>query len=119
MDEVERGREGVRRHRAGEAVQQVAEALGRTDRWVRKWSARADASVSGEDWAQSHSRAPKQSPSRTPDRLREQVLQARAKLEANPMSQYGALAIAWELHTLGVDPVPRCGRSTGSSRRPG
>lgn len=106
MDEVERRREAVRRHRAGEAAQQVAEALGRTDRWVRKWTARADASVAGEDWAQSRSRAPKQSPSRTPDRLREQVLQARAKLEANPMSQYGALAIAWELHTLGVDPVP-------------
>jgi putative transposase len=106
MDEVELRREAVRRHRAGETAQSVADALGRTDRWVRKWTARADAALAGEDWAQSRSRAPKSSPNRTPDRLRAQVLKARAKLEANPMSQYGALAIAWELHTLGVDPVP-------------
>lgn len=107
MNEVELRREAVRRHRAGETARSVADALGRTDRWVRKWTARADAAVAGEDWAQSRSRAPKSSPNRTPDRLREQVLKARATLEANPMSQYGALAIAWQLHTLGVTPVPQ------------
>jgi len=106
MDEVERRREAVRRFQAGETAQQVGVAVGRTDRWVRKWAARAEVAVSGEDWAQSRSRAPKSSPRRTPQGLRDQVLTARAKLEANPMSQYGALAIAWELHTLGVDPVP-------------
>ncbi len=129
MDEVERRREAVRRHRAGETAQQVADALGLTDRWVRKWSARADTAVAGEDWAQSRSRTPKSSPSRTPDRLREQVLKSRAKLVANPMSQYGALAIAWELHTLGVDPVPavwtinrilaQAGVTRGRGRQPG
>lgn len=106
MDEMELRREAVRRHRAGETTERVADALGRTDRWVRKWTARADAAAAGEDWAQSRSRAPKHSPTRTPEELRNQVLQARAKLEANPMSQYGALAIAWELHNLGIDPVP-------------
>ena len=77
MDEVERRREAVRRHRAGETAQQVAAGLGRTDRWVRKWTARADAAQGGQDWAQSHSRAPRSSPTRTSDQLRQQVLEAR------------------------------------------
>lgn len=34
------------------------------------------------------------------------MLAVRAKLELDPRSQYGPLAIAWELHVLGVDPVP-------------
>lgn len=106
MDEVELRRQAVRRHRAGEPAGRIADALQRTDRWVRKWTARADAAVAGQDWAQSRSRAPRHSPTRTPDDLRQQVLEARARLVANPMSQYGALTIAWELQTLGVDPVP-------------
>ncbi len=106
MNEEELRREAVRRRQAGEATEMIAASLGRTGRWVRKWVARHEAGEAGVDWAQSRSRAPKRSPRRTPDRLRGQVLQARAKLEANPMSQYGALAIAWELQLLGVEPVP-------------
>lgn len=106
MNEVELRREAVRRRQAGETTETIAVSLGRTGRWVRKWVARHDAAEAGQDWAQSQSRAPKSSPRRTPDRLRQQVLEARAKLEANPMSQYGALAIAWELQLLGVAPVP-------------
>jgi putative transposase len=107
MNEVELRREAVRRRQAGEATQAIADSLGRTGRWVRKWVARHDGAQAGEDWAQSRSRAPKHSPRRTPDGLRRQVLEARAQLEANPMSQYGALAIAWELQLLGIEPVPQ------------
>ncbi len=106
MNEAELRREAVRRRQAGETTEAIAASLGRTGRWVRKWVARHDAAEAGADWAQSHSRAPKRSPRRTPERLRRQVLDARAKLEANPMSQYGALAIAWELQLLGVEQVP-------------
>ncbi len=106
MNEQELRREAVRRRQAGETTEEVADALGRTGRWVRKWVARHAAAEAGQDWAQSRSRAPKYSPRRTPDRLRQQVLEARSRLEANPMSQYGALAIAWELQLLGVEPVP-------------
>jgi putative transposase len=106
MNEAELRREAVRRRQAGETTEALAASLGRTGRWVRKWVARHDAAEAGADWAQSHSRAPKRSPRRTPERLRRQVLDARTKLEANPMSQYGALAIAWELQLLGVEQVP-------------
>lgn len=106
MDEVERRREAVRRYQAGEPTAKVAAALGRSDRWVRKWTARHAAAEAGQDWAQSRSRAPKHSPSRTAQAVRDQVLAVRAKLEVNPQSQYGPLAIAWELQLLGVDPVP-------------
>jgi putative transposase len=106
MNEAELRREAVRRRQAGETTEAIAASLGRTGRWVRKWVARHDAAEAGADWAQSHSRAPKRSPRRTPERLRRQVLDARTKLEANPMSQYGALAIAWVLQLLGVEQVP-------------
>jgi putative transposase len=106
MNEAELRREAVRRRQAGETTEALAASLGRTGRWVRKWVARHDAAEAGADWAQSHSRAPKRSPRRTPERLRRQVLDARTKLEANPMSQYGALAIAWVLQLLGVEQVP-------------
>ncbi len=106
MNEIERRREAVRRRQAGETTSEVAAALGRTDRWVRKWAARQAASAGGDDWAQSLSRAPRSSPSATSQQVRDQVLAVRAKLELNPQSQYGPLAIAWELQLLGVDPLP-------------
>lgn len=104
MDEVERRRDAVRRRLAGESTGEVAQALGRSTRWVRKWTARQAEGVGEErDWAQSRSRAPHRSPGRTPQRIRDLVLATRAKLELNPRSQYGALAIAWELRHLGED----------------
>jgi hypothetical protein len=59
-----------------------------------------------EAWATSRSRAPHTSPSRTPDELRQLILDNRARLVANPRAQYGALAIAWELRHMGVEPIP-------------
>ena len=106
MDEVERRRDAVRRRLAGEPVGEVAAALGRSTRWVRKWTARHEHTMPETDWARSRSRAPHRSPGRTPQRLRDVVLEIRARLEANPRSQYGALAIAWELRNLGQDPLP-------------
>ncbi|MEX2553528.1 MAG: hypothetical protein WD627_11075, partial [Actinomycetota bacterium] len=91
---------------AGETTGEVAEALGRSVRWVRKWTARHAAAEPGQDWAASVSRAPHRSPNRTSQAVRDQVLAVRAKLEVNPQSQYGPLAIAWELELLGVAPVP-------------
>ena len=49
-----------------------------------------------------------QSPSRTADDLREQILgaSASARLVANPRAQYGALGIQWELRRLDVIEIP-------------
>lgn len=99
-------REAVRRRLAGESPADLARDLGRSDRWVRKWLARYEEAGEGEDWAGSRSHAPLGRPTRTPEETRGLVLEVRARLEANPRAQRGALAIAWELRRLGVEPLP-------------
>ena len=106
MSEEELRREAVRRRLAGESPEQIAAALGRTSRWVRKWVARHEENRAEDAWAQARSRAPHTSPARIADELRDQILAARARLVANPRAQYGSLAIQWELRRLGVEPIP-------------
>lgn len=106
MSEEELRREAVRRRLAGESPDEIAAALGRTSRWVRKWVVRHAEEGSDEGWAQSRSRAPHRSPTRTPEALVAQILAARERLDANPRAQYGSLAVQWELRRLGVDPIP-------------
>ena len=106
MSEEELRKEAVRRRLAGESPTEIAEALVRTPRWVRKWVARHSEKGHEDAWAEGNSRAPHSSPNRTPDDLRGQILAARARLVANPRAQYGALAIQWELRRLGVEPIP-------------
>lgn len=105
MGEQELRVEAVRRRMAGESPAEIAQELGRTTRWVRKWVARAEADGS-EEWARERSRAPRSSPRRTPEHIRAAVIEARNRLTSNPRSQFGAVAIAWELRRLGVRPVP-------------
>jgi predicted transcriptional regulator len=42
VSEEDLRKEAVRRRKAGESAEEVAMALGRTSRWVRKWAARAE-----------------------------------------------------------------------------
>ncbi len=105
MSEEDLRKEAVRRRRCGESAEEIAAALGRTDRWVRKW-ARAEEGRGSEAWAKGRSRAPHRSPTRTPQELRRLIVDARLRLESNPCAQYGALAVAWELRCVGVDPIP-------------
>jgi hypothetical protein len=73
---------------------------------VRKWVARADEESDNLAWAAGRSRAPHHSPRATAPELVAAILDARARLEANPRAQYGALAVAWELRRMGVAPIP-------------
>jgi len=98
--------EAVRRRLAGESPTEIAEALGRTTRWVRKWVARHDENGGTDDWARDRSRAPLHSPTKLDDQTRELILAARERLVANPRAQYGALAIQWELRRVGVRDIP-------------
>jgi transposase len=99
-------KEAVGRRRGGESAEEIAAALGRTDRWVRKWVARAEEEASAEGWATSRSRAPHRSPTRTPEELRRLIVDARMRLVANPRAKYGPLAVARELRRVGVEPIP-------------
>lgn len=106
MSEEELRKEAVRRRQAGKSAEEIAAALGRTGRWARKWSARTDEETTNLTWAKGRSRAPHTSPSRTPDHLRQAILDARGRLVANPRAQYGPLAVAGELRRMGVSPIP-------------
>jgi putative transposase len=105
MSEEELRQEAVRRRLGGESASEIADELGRTTRWVRKWVERHE-QTNTKDWAQSRSRAPHKSPNQTAAGIEETIVAARKRLVANARSQYGALAIQWELRRLGVDPIP-------------
>ena len=106
MSEEQLRVEAVRRRSSGESPTEIATALGRTTRWVRKWVARHDEDGHADSWAQSRSRAPLSSPTKTPAELESQILASRARLVANPRAQYGSLAIQWDLRRVGVEPIP-------------
>lgn len=106
MSEEELRQEAVRRLLAGESPVEIAEALGRTTWWVRKWVARQGEETGDESWALSRSRAPRRSPTRTSAELEALILAARERLVANPRAQYGSLAIQWELRRVGVTDIP-------------
>jgi putative transposase len=102
MDDVEvrLRREAARRRLAGESPRAIARDLDRTRQWVAKWAARYDPHDPA--WAEGRSRAPKRVAHRTAADVEAQVLEVRARLEANPWAQVGAPAVAWELEKLGA-----------------
>ena len=105
MDAEERARrQAVRRVLGGERAVEVARALGRSERWIFKWLSRYDPSDEG--WALERSRAPEHVPNRSDPKLEALVLQVRARLAAQPWSQIGAPAIAWELEKLHLRRIP-------------
>lgn len=106
MCEEELRKEAVRRRLEGESPAGIAEALGRSTRWVRKWVARHLEDGHDNSWAQGRSRAPHHSPTQTPERLADLIITARRSLVENPRAQYGALAVQWELRRLGVTDIP-------------
>ena len=107
MSEEELRKEAVRRRQAGESAEEVAVALGRTSRWVRKWSARAEIETGNQAWAQGRSRAPRTSPDPHPRRSCARRSSTPGPVwSLNPRAQYGPLAVAWELRRMGVDPIP-------------
>jgi hypothetical protein len=106
VSEEEMRKRAVQRRQAGESAEEVAAALGRTARWVRKWTARAREETTNQGWAAGRSRAPHTSPTRTTEDVRRSIIDARARLVANPRGQYGPLAVAWELRRMGVEPIP-------------
>ena len=129
MSEERLRQEAVRRRLTGESPAEIADALGRSTRWVRKWVARHQEQTGSDSWAQSRSRAPLNSPGRTPANIEHLILEARERLVANPRAQYGSLAIQWELRRVGVTDIPpsrtiervlnRAGATRPRGRQPG
>ena len=106
MAEEELRKEAVRRRLAGDSPTEIADTLGRTSRWVRKWVSRHGQDGHDDAWATGRSTAPHHSPTQAPAGLAELIVSARKALVANPRAQYGALAVQWELRRLGVTDIP-------------
>lgn len=112
--------------RAGHSVAEVAQQLGRSRRWVRKWRTRYET----ESWSglTERSRAPKKHGRRISDKVRRAIIQARSELEAEAatgaeLKYIGAPAVRTKLKTKKVKPLPsiatieRVLRKGGMTRR--
>lgn len=97
-------REAVRRVMTGEPVAAVAESMGRSKPWVRKWVQRYD--PTDEMWATSRSTAPGRVANRTEAETEALVVKVRKRLADQPWAQVGPTAIAWELDKLGEPDPP-------------
>lgn len=93
--------------RGGYRVSEVANAIGRSVAWVRKWRRRHQV----ESWAglSSRSRAPRTCPQRVPDEIRRAVCRVRSELEAaahdsDQLHYIGAGAIQARLASQGIQP---------------
>jgi transposase len=113
--------------RAGHSTTAVAEQLGRSPRWVRKWRQRYEQA----GWAglQERSRAPRQHGRRFSPAVRQLVIQARSELEAEAalgqgLKYIGGRAVRTKLRGRlpaalpSVPTIERILRSAGLTRRP-
>jgi len=112
--------------RAGHKVEEVAQQLGRTSRWVRKWRKRYE--TQGWSGLEEQSRAPQQVGNRTSVPICQAIIQARSELEASAalgqgLKYIGATAIRTKLKTQQLEPLPslatieRVVKKAGLSRR--
>lgn len=95
--------------RAGCSTREVAQQLGRSERWVRKWRQRF--AVEGWLGLCDHSRAPKHCPTRLPDSVRCAALRVRSELEADMaldrgLKYIGGRAVRTRLKAQGWQPLP-------------
>lgn len=96
---------------AGYTVAEVAQTLGRSERWVRKWRQR----FRKEQWdgLKSRSRRPKHFSRRLPESVRRAIRETRSELEAlaatgKGLKYIGSFAIRTRLQEKGVSPLPSC-----------
>lgn len=95
--------------RSGISVGEVAQRLNRSIPWVYKWRNRFK--TEGWEGLHSRSRAPKQSPNRLLEEVRQSICQTRSELEAEAeegdgLCYIGAGAIRARLEKKGVAPLP-------------
>jgi len=95
--------------RAGQPVSAVAQQLGRSERWVRKWWQRYQTA----QWAglADQSRAPHRVPRALSAKVRQQIILVRSTLEAQAatgaaLKYIGAPAIRTRLKAQGCQPLP-------------
>lgn len=108
-DELSARQQAIRLRLAGETIQAICKALGRSERWVHKWWQRY--LTLGADGLYDLSRASADVANRTPPHIERAVLNIRRRLAAHATrdTRYaltGATTIQTELKDLGYAPIP-------------
>ena len=85
---------------AGWRTGAIAQELGRSPRWVRKWVRRYESE--GEKGLEDRSRRPKRSPNRLDDATRGEILRVRAELKKHRHANVGATAIRAKMQRVRV-----------------
>jgi transposase-like protein len=104
FSELARRKHAVESVESGMAVSRVASQVGRSREWVHKWL-RCHA-ADGEVGLVDRSRIPKSQPTKTSQRVVDEVLEVRAKLEKNPVANIGALSILATMERERFSPLP-------------
>jgi hypothetical protein len=96
--------EAIKRYISGEKPSNICASLNRSRRWFFKWLSRYH--EGHESWYKELSKAPKSSPRALDPKIERVIIQTRKRLENTKYAQTGAVAIAWELTKLAIDPPP-------------
>ncbi|MCK4527983.1 transposase [candidate division WOR-3 bacterium] len=97
-------KEALKLYLDGKSVSDVCRKISRSREWFYKWLRRYQGGAS--EWYQDRSRAPRRVANKTPEKVEEQVLKIRSRLENSKYSQIGAMAIQWEMEKLGIETLP-------------
>ena len=108
--ESELRKQAVALHLQGWNKSKIARKLQRSRRWVQRWISRykSDAPTTS---LQDHSRAPQHIRGAYPERIKQMASQIRVEREAGKRTKYqyalvSAQAIYYEMHELGISPLP-------------
>jgi transposase len=96
--------EAIKRYLGGEKPSVIYKDLERSKKWFFKWLKRYK--EIGHDWHKDLSRTPKSSPRALDQKMERLIVQTRKQLEKTKYAQIGAIAIAWKLTKLNIDPPP-------------
>ena len=99
--ETEIRRKAIQRYLKGEKPKSIYTDFHRSKKWFFKWLKRYQAGR--KDWYKDQSKAPHNSPTRTPKVEKQRIIEVRRRLESESFAQIGASAIKWELSKSGLD----------------
>ena len=99
--ETEIRRKAIQRYLKGEKPKSIYTDLHRSKKWFFKWLRRYQ--TGRKDWYKDQSKAPHNSPTRTPEIEAQRITEVRRRLESESFAQIGASAIKWELSKSGLD----------------
>ena len=104
MNEKELREQAIKRYENSEFAKDIYRSLGKSKAWFFKWLKRSK--LEGENWSQSQSHKPHQSPKRIDEMMEQMVIETRKHLEKKLYSQIGALAISYNLNKQGIISPP-------------